>query len=171
MSSANWPAPLQADPAALGRALSVVAEESFFAMVDPVPDEAILSDDRSNGLLMARVTFDGGFSGALCCTMPRALAHELTAAFTGATPDEIAVADPAVDDLAGEFANMVCGHWLTQVAPQLLFNLSHPSVEAVALPRTGHAPAGLLNGQPIWVDLSLEPPQRAGVRVGGPGKA
>jgi hypothetical protein len=156
MSSANLPAPLQADPAALGRALSVVAEESFFAMVDPVPDDAPPSPSATAGLLMARVAFSGGFAGALCCTMPRALAHELTAAFTGATPDAIAVADPAVDDLAGEFANMVIGYWLTEVAPQLLFNLSHPSVEAVAVPRAGHAPAGLLNGQPIWVDLSLE---------------
>jgi hypothetical protein len=87
--------------------------------------------------------------------MPRALAHELTAAFSGATPDELAVADPAVDDLAGEFANMVCGRWLTDVAPQLLFSLAHPSVEP-ATPRAGQAPTGLLNGQPIWVELHVD---------------
>jgi len=143
---------LQADRAALDRALTVVAEESFFAMVDPVPDTM----PAAEGLLTARVTFDGGFAGALRCTMPRALAHELAAAFSGATPDEIAVADPAVDDLAGEFANMVCGRWLTDVAPQLLFNLAHPSVEPMAAPYAGTPPTGLLNGQPIWVELSLE---------------
>jgi hypothetical protein len=144
--------------AAIDRALTVVAEESFFAMVDPVPDdfEAVPpSPSAATRLLTARVSFDGGFSGTLCCTMPRALAHELTAAFSGATPDEIAVADPAVEDLAGEFANMVCGRWLTDVAPHMLFSLAHPSVEPV-VPRAGHAPTGLLNGQPIWVELSLE---------------
>lgn len=160
MSSTNLRADLQADRAALDRALTLVAEESFFAMVDPVPDDLTevvgpaLSDRPV--LVRARVTFDGGFAGALCCTMPRALAHELTVAFSGAAPEDIAVADPAVDDLAGEFANMVCGRWLTDVAPQQLFSLAHPSVEPLAAPRAGLAPVGLLNGQPVWIELSLE---------------
>jgi hypothetical protein len=151
MSSANLPTDWP-DRAALDRALTVVAEESFFAMVDPVPDDVTLPDGH---LLKARVTFDGGFAGALSCTMPRALAHELTAAFSGASPDEIAVADSAVDDLAGEFANMVCGRWLTDIAPQQLFTLTHPSVEPAAAPGGG-APRGLLNGQPVWIELTLE---------------
>ena len=165
MSSANLRADLQADRAALDRALAVVAEESFFAMVDPVPDDfAGVGPDGSGGpvlsdrpnLVSARVTFDGGFAGALCCTMPRALAHELAAAFSGAAPEEIAVADPSVDDLAGEFANMVCGRWLTDIAPQQLFSLAHPSVEPLVAPRKGAVPAGLLNGQPVWIELNLE---------------
>ena len=160
MSSANLRADFQTDRAALDRALAVVAEESFFAMVDPVPDDLtdvvgpVLSDRPS--LLSARVTFDGGFAGALCCTMPRALAHELTAAFSGAAPEEIAVADPSVDDLVGEFANMVCGRWLTDIAPQQLFSLAHPSVEPRVAPRDGAVPAGLLNGQPVWIELNLK---------------
>jgi hypothetical protein len=152
MSSANWPTDLPAERVALDRALMVVAEESFFAMVDPVPDNLALPDGH---LVIARVTFEGGFAGVLSCTMPRALAHELTAAFSGASPDEIAVADPAVDDLAGEFANMVCGRWLSDVAPKQLFSLTHPSVEAAVVPGSG-APCGLLNGQPVWIELTLE---------------
>jgi len=61
-----------------------------------------------------------------------------------------------VDDLAGEFANMVCGRWLTDVAPQQLFSLTHPSVEPAAAPRAGEAPRGLLNGQPVWIELTLD---------------
>jgi hypothetical protein len=152
MSSANLPADLQADRAALDRALTIVAEESFFAMVDPVPDDLTPPDGH---LLKARVIFGGGFAGTLSCTMPRALAHELTAAFSGASPDEIAVADPAVDDLAGEFANMVCGRWLTNIAPQQLFSLAHPSVEPAAAPGD-EPPCGLLNGQPVWIELTLD---------------
>jgi hypothetical protein len=150
---------LQADRAALDRALTIVAEESFFAMVDPVPEDPTdllsVSSDRPS-LVSARVTFDGGFAGALCCTMPRALAHELTAAFSGTAPEEISIADPAVDDLAGEFANMVCGRWLTDIAPTQLFSLAHPSVEPLVSPRAGAVPTGLLNGQPVWIEASLQ---------------
>jgi hypothetical protein len=143
---------LPADRVALDRALALVAEKSFFTIVDPVPDDLAPPDGH---LLTAKVMFEGGFAGALSCTMPRALAHELTAAFSGASPEEIAVADPAVDDLAGEFTNMVCGRWLTDVAPRQLFSLTHPSVEPAIVPGAG-APCGLLNGQPIWIELTLE---------------
>jgi hypothetical protein len=160
MSSANLPThshpdrtPLDQDArAALDRALTLVAEESFFAMVDPVPEDLAAPDGH---LLNVRVTFEGGFAGTLSCTMPRALAHELTAAFSGASMDEIAVADPAIDDLVGEFANMICGRWLTDVAPQDLFSLTHPAITPVVAP-ADRAPHGLLNGQPIWIELTVE---------------
>jgi hypothetical protein len=56
-----------------------------------------------------------------------------------------------VDDLAGDFANMVCGRWLTDVAPQSLFSLAQPVVAPVSVP--SRSPSGMLNGQPIWVEL------------------
>ena len=73
---------LQTDRGALDRALTVVAEESFFAMVDPVPDDlpAVEGRDRES----RRVTFEGSFCRRVdAARMPRALAHELTAAFIG----------------------------------------------------------------------------------------
>ena len=148
MSSMNLPTALPADRDALNRALAMVAEESFFAMIDPVPADVSAVDVP---MISARVTFDGAFSGALNCRMPRALAEELTAAFTG---EDISADKAAVDDLAGEFANMVCGRWLTDVAPQLLFRLDHPEVAHVAAPSS--APSGMLNGQPIWIELTVE---------------
>jgi hypothetical protein len=143
---------LAADRAALDRALAVVAEESFFTMVDPVSD----APGVDGPMLAARVAFEGSFSGTLCCRMSRALARELTAAFTGEILDQVADG-PAVDDLAGEFANMVCGRWLSEVAPQCLFRLGHPSVAAPGSPEGAPtAPAGLLNGQPIWIELTID---------------
>jgi hypothetical protein len=139
---------LATDPGALDRALAIVAEESFFAMVDAAPADAPPVD---GSVLSACVTFEGSFSGSVTCQMPRTLAHELTGAFTG---EEVSSDEQAVDDLAGEFANMLCGRWLTDVAPQSLFELHHPVVVPVTVP--ARAPSGLLNGQPIWVDLKVE---------------
>ena len=133
------------DGDALGRALTTVAEESFFTMVDPAPVEV---PEINGPMLNACVTFDGAFAGILNCRMPRRLAQELTAAFTG---EAIPADGLVVDDLAGEFANMVCGRWLTNVAPHSLFSLAHPVVAPVGVP--SRAPTGMLNGQPIWVEL------------------
>jgi hypothetical protein len=148
MSSTNSPATLATDREALDRALAIVAEQSFFAMVDPVPDAVPAVE---GAIVSACVTFEGSFSGSLTCHMPRAVAHELTAAFMG---EEVPSDGEAVDDLAGEFANMVCGRWLTDVAPQSLFRLDHPVV--VHVPAPSRAPSGLLNGQPIWVESKVE---------------
>ena len=148
MSSMNLPAALPTDRDVLDRALAMVAEESFFAMVDPVLGDVPAVEGP---LLNARVSFEGSFSGALSCRMPRGLVQELTAAFTG---EEVPSDGAAVDDLAGEFANMVCGRWLTDVAPQSLFRLDHPVVTPAGTPTS--APSGLLNGQPIWIELTVE---------------
>jgi hypothetical protein len=134
------------DGDALGRALMTVAEQSFFTMVDPAPVEI---PEIDGPMLNACVTFDGAFAGILNCRMPRRLAQELTAAFTG--EEEIPADGLVVDDLAGEFANMVCGRWLTDVAPHSLFSLAQPVVAPVSVP--SRSPSGMLNGQPIWVEL------------------
>ena len=147
MSSTNLPATWATDRQALDRALAVVAERSFFAVVEPVPG---VVPAVAGAIVSACVTFEGSFSGSLTCRMPRVLAHELTAAFIGEEPS----GGEAVDDLAGEFANMVCGRWLTDVAPQSLFRLDHPVVVPASAP--SRAPSGLLNGQPIWVELKVE---------------
>jgi hypothetical protein len=151
MSSANWPMESPADRQALERALTVVAEESFFAMVDPTPDTLPPVEGE---VLAACVDFSGSFTGTLCCGLSRALARQLTAAFSGAMPDDVAINGPEVTDLAGEFANMVCGRWLTDVAPRSLFTLARPMVVSIEVPPT--PPVGLLNGHPIWIAVTLE---------------
>ena len=140
------------DREALERALTLVAEESFFTMVDPVPDPPPPGQDSC---VAACVDFSGPFTGRLCCRMTRELAHELTSAFTGTRPEEIAADGPEVTDLAGEFVNMVCGKWLTEVAPRALFTIARPKVEPAPWPQA--TPMAVLNDQPIWLDVALEP--------------
>ena len=148
MSSTNLPAALPTDRSALDRAFAFVAEASFFAMVEPVPNAV---PAVRGAIVSACVTFEGSFSGSLTCRMPRALAHELTEVFIG---EEVPADGEAVNDLAGEFVNMVCGRWLADVAPESLFQLDPPLVSAAPAP--SRAPAGFLNGQPIWMELKVE---------------
>jgi hypothetical protein len=139
------------DRDALERALTLVAEESFFTMVDPVSDVPPVE----GSCIAACVDFSGPFTGKLCCRMTRTLAHELTSAFTGTAPEDVAPDGPEVTDLAGEFANMVCGRWLTDVAPRALFTITRPNVEPAPWPQA--QPMAMLNEQPIWIDVALEP--------------
>jgi len=143
------PSPIDRD--ALERALTLVAEESFFTLVDPVSDAPLTEES----CIAACVDFSGPFTGRLCCRMTRTLAHELTSAFTGAKPEDVAADGPEVVDLAGEFANMVCGRWLTEAAPRALFTIARPSVEAAPWPQA--RPMAMLSDQPIWIDVALEP--------------
>jgi CheY-specific phosphatase CheX len=139
------------DREALERALTVVAEESFFTMVDPASD---VSPPMEGSCLAACVDFSGPFTGRLCCRMTRTLAHELTTAFTGTAPEDVSADGPEVTDLAGEFTNMVCGRWLTEVAPRALFTIARPNVEPAPWPQA--KPMAMLNEQPIWIDVALE---------------
>jgi len=138
------------DRDALERALTLVAEESFFTMVDPASDVSL----KEGSCIAACVDFSGPFTGRLCCRMTRRLAHELTSAFTGAKPEEVAADGPEVADLAGEFANMVCGRWLTEVAPRALFTIARPTVDPAPWPEA--RPMAMLSEQPIWIDVALE---------------
>jgi hypothetical protein len=139
------------DREALERALTVVAEESFFTMVDPAPDAP---PPAEGSCIAACVDFSGPYTGRLCCRMTRTLAHELTTAFTGAKPGDVAADGLEVTDLAGEFANMVCGRWLTEVAPRALFTIARPKVEPAPWPEA--TPMAMLNEQPIWIDVAFD---------------
>ena len=138
------------DRDALERALTLVAEESFFTMVDPASDVPLPAE----ACIAACVDFTGAFTGRLCCRMTRALAHDLTSSFTGTKPEDIALDGPEVTDVAGEFTNMVCGRWLTEVAPRALFTIARPKVEPAPWPQA--VPMAMLNEQPIWIDVAFE---------------
>lgn len=114
--------------AAVTEALIDVAENSFFGYVEPI------DFDRFDELaeppvrwLRASVHFDGAFAGWMHVEVPEPLAEQLFAAFLGEPPDE-PPADGPLFDLVGEFANMVCGTWLTRSSQRRQFNLKHPEV-------------------------------------------
>src|SRR5262245_24397824 len=107
-------------------AVADVAERSFFAMVDPCDDDrfAELSEPHSEWLV-ATVRFEERTcAGAVSCRLPSALADRLFDAFSGRDADEPPPHPEEVRDLVGEFANMVCGAWLTRAANDRTFALS-----------------------------------------------
>ncbi len=141
-------------------ALVEVAENSFFAFVDPL-DAAQFAEMAATvpSWLCALVQFDGAFGGRMTVTLPEPLAHELFASFLG-EPTDTMPQDGPLFDLVGEFGNMVCGSWLTRACQRRRFDLQHPVVtrlEAGAV--RPEAPTDLLvalNGQPAILRLSFE---------------
>jgi hypothetical protein len=111
-------------------AIADVAERSFFAMVDPCDESrfAELAAEQAEWLA-ATVRFDEATcAGAVTVRVPLALAERLFDAFSGRDSSEPPPAPEDVRDLVGEFANMICGSWLTHAANHRTFALGKPEV-------------------------------------------
>jgi CheY-specific phosphatase CheX len=155
--------PMLVDPEVAGAMLAAVrsvAEQSFFASAEPCDDHAFdkLSATVSRWLVATVMFEEGPFVGSMACTLSEDLAHALFDAFAGRDPSAAAPARDEVDDLVGEFSNMVCGAWLTVVASGQIFSLSHPIVKVASEPPGGHDKLRLrvaVNDLPLAVDVHL----------------
>ena len=135
------------DTDGLAAAIVNVAERSFFAFAEPAPGGAACAIDMPGDCYELSVAFTGAFAGIVRLVMPIALARDLCAAFSGLAPDE-PLPEDAVSDLAGEFANMACGTWLTGLEEAVCFSLAHPLVARVPAGTPVSGPAVLVNDQP-----------------------
>jgi len=77
------------------------------------------------------VRFTGAFSGSVEIVLTERLGHWLVASLLGMSPDED-LPETQMFDGVGEFANMVCGAWLSRVGDQALFELKVPAVTRMA---------------------------------------
>lgn len=144
--------------AALGAAAVNVAEDSLFACAEACSADALAVslDARPDGetWLRAAVRFRGPFQGVAEVSLPRDLALELCAAFGGESPEHMAPQD--VRDLVGEFANVMCGLWLTRAHSHARFDLDAPRIDEFARP-VAVTPANVvglrLNDAPVIVTL------------------
>jgi hypothetical protein len=140
----------------LDEAVAYVAEEGFFASVEPIGQvewDALCTDHDT--WLESSVRFHGPLGGALRCRLPLALARELVSAFLGMETGELPPTDPLVQDLTGELANMVCGRWLTRTQGQV-FDLEHPVVESVPDGQCSGWSRYAANGVPLAIELAVE---------------
>ena len=146
-------------PDAIMRAIRIVAERSFFAVIEPCDDQSFNQmAAKVSGWLTATVRFEEGpVVGSMSCALPDDLGRALFDAFGGRGPSDPPPTTEEVFDLAGEFANMTCGAWLSRCGGQGLFTLSAPEVEPALQP----AGADLLrlfaavNDRPMAVSLRL----------------
>ena len=144
---------------ALREAVVEVAENSFFAYVEPSDPERF-ADQRTAvpAWIQSSVLFDGPFGGAVQVVVPEALARDLFAAFLGADPDVVAL-DAPLFDLMGELGNMVCGAWLTRTCHRSRFDLQPPAVSRLrseeARPDLADCLFLAINDQPAYVRLGF----------------
>lgn len=147
----------------LAAALTAVGEQSFFGYVNLKPEQEFApAAGAVQQWLLAIVDFRSDeHGGRLRIALPAGLAGDLLAAFLG-LPDEDTT--PELTDMVGEFANMLCGYWLTEQCPEKTFALTKPIVTSESA--TGGLPwaaattplCALLNDQPvaIWLELPGE---------------
>jgi CheY-specific phosphatase CheX len=151
---------------ALRKALVDVAQESFFSFAEYCGkdrfDEALPMVDTQDVAgprwVSARIDFDGAFAGRVTVIVPHVLACDMAAAIGGLMPgDEIP--EPLVADSTGEFANMVCGTWLTRSCARRRFDLQPPVVtSSESLPTSGDDDEELLlvNDWPVKLAVAFE---------------
>ena len=81
----------------------------------------------------ASLSFTGtAFSGTIDVLLPMRLARQLVASLLGLSQEvelhEVEMREHQVFDGIGEFANMICGAWLTDLSGSQAFNLDAPEV-------------------------------------------
>lgn len=166
-SRRSMPSP-SAHAEALTSAIVNVAQESYFSFAERCDagqfDAALeaVGDPAANPAprwLRADVDFDGAFAGTVAVTLPYPLATDMAAALSGAMPgDDVPESD--VLDSTGEFANMVCGVWLTHTCARRRFDLQPPHVRDASAPGTPGDEGTrfvLVNDQPVSVTVSFRP--------------
>jgi len=139
--------------AALLEALVDVAENSFFGYVEPIDLERFEEmAAAAPAWLRVSIHFEGAFSGWMHTDLPEALGRELFASFLGDA--EAGAGERELYDLVGEFANMVCGTWLTRTSQRRQFNLQHPDVSARP---AGWQPAAAALDSPLLASFNDAP--------------
>jgi CheY-specific phosphatase CheX len=144
-------------------AVGAVAQRSFYAFVD-VCDEVDSADDAREWLVSTIHFHDGDVTGSLACSLPADLAQVLFDAFSGRDP--VTPLPPAhlVDDLVGEFANMVCGDWLSRCRDERVFDLSPPRVSRThrLSNQARHRQWVRVNDRPLAIDWDMGGPREGG---------
>lgn len=152
---------------ALKQAVVDVAQESYFSFAEFCGEERFaealgMLPEAAAGAprwLSAHVSFAGAFAGRVTVTLPYTLAADMAAALGGLMPGDD-ISEALVADATGEFANMVCGTWLTRACARRKFDLDSPAVTFVSgMPtaRSDEEELLLINDWPVKLAVVFEP--------------
>jgi len=134
MSSAKSPVLTPSDlHDALQRALIEVSENAYFVFVEPSDARqfAAAVEQVKTAWLKVSVTFAGAFAGSVEIALPEPLGNWLVVSLLGMETDQ-KLSEPQMFDGVGEFANMVCGAWLSKLSNRVRFELRVPAVTRMA---------------------------------------
>lgn len=125
------------DQEALQSAVIEVCEHAYFVFVEPcdAPQFAALVEEvraekgrgPSGRWLNASVAFHGASTGQVEVVLPERLGTWLVVSLLG-LPADATLKDHQLLDGVGEFANMVCGAWLSKANETASFTLEMPKV-------------------------------------------
>jgi CheY-specific phosphatase CheX len=134
MSSVKSPALKPSDlHDALQQALIEVSENAYFVFVEPSDARQFAAgvEQVNAAWLKVSVTFAGAFAGSVEIALPEPLGNWLVTSLLGMDTDQ-ALPETQMFDGVGEFANMVCGAWLSKLSDRALFELRVPAVTRMA---------------------------------------
>ncbi len=155
----------------LKQAVVDVSQESFFSFAEFCGAERFAEAitlvpapaDSAPRWVVARVDFSGAFAGRVALTLPYALAVDMATSLGGLDPAD-GISTNLVFDATGEFANMVCGTWLTRACIRRKFDLTQPVVTTVAgvTPSRGDdEELVLINEWPVKLAVTFVPESEA----------
>jgi CheY-specific phosphatase CheX len=147
---------------AIAEALTEVSADAFFADARRLDADVIGSpgDADATPWLRACVSFTGSLTGSVGIRMQEPLAKELMASLVGMMLEQQAPDNEMFDGI-GEYANMVCGRWLTSVCAGQRFSLHPPMVTRGETDCGSQAPEAAdgfwmaVNDLPVYVALTL----------------
>ena len=113
---------------AMKASISDVLETMFFLPVDFSDNGEIdrLWGNKKDQIKIAKLNFEGPFSGYAFFYIPQELALSITADFMG--EDKEKVSDLQVEGTVNEITNMLVGNTFSLYDPQAVFNLDTPEL-------------------------------------------
>lgn len=168
---------------ALQAALIEVSENAYFVFVEPVeapqfaalvrqvspqrptpPSGGAKRSYRTSELwLRSSVGFTGASAGLVEIVLPERLGSWLVTSLLGLPPEED-LTETQMFDGVGEFTNMVCGAWLSNLSDKALFELKVPDVTRMPPTWTPLGEATGANEQACRMVCLNEMPMRVRVR-------
>jgi hypothetical protein len=114
-------------------ATALVCETSFLALATLGTPDVLVAVAGEGRWYHATVSFDGPSHGSVHISVPEGLARELFGTFLGFAQSR-AAGGAIIEDVMGEFVNMVCGVWLTMLGGEHAFTITPTAVRLGGLP-------------------------------------
>jgi CheY-specific phosphatase CheX len=119
----------------LKKAIFEVFEQMYYIFA-----ESPHSSDGGDYSLRSSIVFSGSATGSMQILLSSGIAKSMGANVLSLCPDDVSVT--VMEDCAKEAINMICGNFIRKLNPEMLFQLSIPTVETISNYSDEHRKAG-----------------------------